>query len=272
MLQNNTKVVIIDKDIIDNQIYTIVDSAFDYSKKELYYIIQYNTNRITVNDKQIREATQVEIDNGIKFDPVKVKTIVAFVDLLEPDFLMEVKEYNEATLEIVAYQCYSKTSYNLKLTDVRPARLNEINAGYRITVYNKELYMSYMNPFMVNDLYNIDNPEAIVYKNRLEKLGLVIDGMLTINGERLHNDIDFEYLKTNMYDLNQINPQTTYIATDKDGTVKEFHLNNNSLPMYDSLNGSWYIIETESEFIVSQNKVNGLMSVNEYPLSLKKVN
>ena len=30
MLQNNTKVVIIDKDIIDNQIYTIVDSAFDY--------------------------------------------------------------------------------------------------------------------------------------------------------------------------------------------------------------------------------------------------
>jgi hypothetical protein len=42
--------------------------------------------------------------------------------------------------------------------------------------------------------------------------------------------------------------------------------------MYDSLNGSWYIVETESEFIVSTNKVNGLMSVNEYPLSLKKVN
>jgi hypothetical protein len=81
MLQN-TKVVIIDKDIIDNQIYTIVDSAFDYSKKELYYIIQYNTNRITVKSSQIRAATQVEIDNGIKFDPVQVKTIVAFVDLL----------------------------------------------------------------------------------------------------------------------------------------------------------------------------------------------
>lgn len=272
MLQNNTKVVIIDKDIIDNQIYTIVDSAFDYSKKELFYIIQYNTNKITISEKQVRAATQVEIDNGIKFDPVKVKTIVAFVDLLEPNFLMEVKEYNEATLEIVAYQCYSKTSYNLKLTDVRPARLNEINAGHRITVYSKELYMSYLNPFMVNDLYNIDRPETIVYKSTLAKLCLVVDGMLTINGERLHNDIDFEYLKTNMYDLTQINPLTSYVCTDKDGTVKEFHMKENSLPMYNSVNGIWYIIETDEEYTVSLNKIDGLMSISDYPNSLKKVN
>lgn len=271
MLKNNTKVVIIDKDIIDNQIYTIVDSAFDYSKKELYYIIQYNTNKITVNEKQIREATQVEIDNGIKFDPVQVKTIVAYVDLLQPGFLMEVKEYNEATLDIVAYQCYSKTSYNLKLTDVRPARLNEINAGHRITIYNKDLYLSYMNPFMVNDLYNIDNPDSIVYKDRLEKLCLVIDGMLTINGERLHNDIDFNYLETNMYDLNAIDVNTTHIATDKNGTVTEFHMNSNSSPMFDAVNGEWYIIETLSEYVVSRNKVVGMMKINEYPNSLKQV-
>lgn len=271
MLKNNTKVVIIDKDIIDNQIYTIVDSAFDYSKKELYYIIQYNTNKITVNEKQIREATQVEIDNGIKFDPVQVKTIVAYVDLLQPNFLMEVKEYNEATLDIVAYQCYSKTSYNLKLTDVRPARLNEINAGHRITIYNKDLYLSYMNPFMVNDLYNIDNPDSIVYKDRLAKLCLVIDGILTINGERLHNDIDFNYLKANMYDLDSIDANTTHIATDKNGTVTEFHMNSNSSPMFDEVNGEWYIIETSSEYVVSRNKVVGMMKFNEYPNSLKQV-
>lgn len=271
MLQNNTKVVIVDKDIIDNQIYTIVNSAFDYSKKDLYYIIQYNMNQITVKATQIREATQIEIDNGIKFDPVKVKTIVAFIDLLEPNFLMEVKEYNEVTLDIVAYQCYSKTSYNLKLTDVRPARLNEINAGHRITIYNKELYMSYLNPFMVNDLYNIDRPDTIVYKNKLAKLCLVIDGMLTINGERLYNDIDFEYLKTNMYDLTQIDPRTTCITTDKDGTVNEFHLNNDTIPMYDSLHDSWYIIENENDFIVSTNKIDGLLSIDQYKSSLKKI-
>lgn len=272
MFQKNTKVVIIDKDIIDNQIYTVIESAFDYTKKDLFYIIQYNTNKITVSSKQIREATKIEIDNGIKFDPIKVKTIVAYVDLLEPDFLMEVKEYNEATLDIVAYQCYSKTSYNLKLTDVRPARLNEINTGYRITIYNKELYMSYMNPFMVNDLYNIDNPDTIVYKNRLAKLCLVIDGKLTINGDRLHNDIDFNYLKNNMYDLTQLDPLTTHIATDKDGTVTEFHMRQNSTPMFDEVNGSWYIIETDQEKIISRNKVDGMLKINDYPNSLKKVN
>lgn len=272
MLEINTKVVIIDKDIIDNQIYTIQDSAFDYSKKELYYIIQYTTNKITVASSQIREATKVEIENGLKFDPVEVKTIVAYVDLLQPEFLMEVQQYNEATLDIVAYQHYSKTTYNLKLTDVRPARLNEINSGHRITIYNKDLYMSYLNPFMVYDLYNINNPDSIVYKTKLEKLCLVIDGMLTINGERLHNDIDFNYLNNNMYDLTKLDPRTTHIATDKDGTVTEFHMNANSNPMYDSLNGSWYIIESISEYVVSRNAVPGMMSISDYPNSLKKIN
>lgn len=270
-MEKNTKVVIIDSSIIDNQIYEIVDFAFDYTGKELFYLIQYNTHKIIVNKNQIRPATQVEIDNGLKFDPIKVKTVVAFVDLLKPNFLMEIKEFDQVTLNIVAEQLYSKEIYNLKIDEVRPARLNEINSGKRITVYNKEMYLRYFNPFMIYDLYNISDYENVVYKNTFSKLCITQGKNLTINGEHLYNDVDFQYLIMNMYDLNNASQYTTHIATDRDGTVTEFKMLQGSIPMFDEVNGRWYIVETDSEYVVSKNKVNGMMKTTDYINSLKYI-
>jgi phage pi2 protein 07 len=271
MISKNTKVVFVDKNIIDNTIYTVIDGAYDYDNKVLFYVIS-GKKLVTVLAEQIRPATQVEIDNGLKFDPIEVKTVVAYVSLLDPDYLLEVKEYDEVSLMVKAIQCYTKTEYHLHIATLRPARIKERECGRRITLYNKDLYLSYMNPFMVNDLYNVDKPETIYYPNKLCKLGLVVDKRLTVDGQRLYDDIDFQYLQANMYDLTMIKPITTHVATDKDGTVTEFALRPNLSPMFDDVNGKWYIIPNSEDRIVSIDEVVGMMSPNDYINSLRKVN
>lgn len=268
MLEKNTKVVIVDKDIIDNNIYTILDGAYDYNTKLITYIIN-GRKKISIQENQIRQATDVEIANGIKFDPIEVKTIVAYVDLLKPNNLLEVKEFNQVTLDIVAFNCFTKTSVSLNIVDVRPARIKEREEGRRITIYNKELFFSYLNPFMVYDIYNINNPSEMVYTEELNKLGLLCNGKLSENGERLSNDIDFDQLLIDVYDLTMINPVSTHIATDRDGTVTEFKLRDNSEPMFDDINQSWYIVENDTDKVISVNKVIGMMKTTEYKTSLK---
>ena len=270
MLEKNTKVVFIDKNIIDNNIYIILDGAYDYNANLITYIVN-GRKKISVQETQIREATEVEIANGIKFDPIKVKTIVAYVDLMKPNNLLDVKEFNESTLEIIAYNCFTKTSISLNINDVRPARLKECEEGRRITIYNKEMFFSYLNPFMVYDIYNVNNPTDMVYSEELYQLGLLCNDKLSENGDRLSNDIDFDQLLIDTYDMTMVNPETTHIATDRDGTVKEFKLRPNTEPMFDDVNQSWYIVENDIDKIISINKVLGMMKVTEFKTSLKKV-
>ena len=267
MISLTNKVVIIDKDIIDNTIYEVVNMAYGHDMKTMYYII-VGRKSMCVNEHQIRLATQVEIDNGIKFDPIDVKTVVAYVDLLKPNHLLEVVEYDEATLAIKAIQYYTKEYFSLHVDDVRPARIKERELGQRVTIYNKDLYLSYFNPFMVYDLYNSINAQDIIYHSTLTKLGILEHSRLTANGERLLNDIDFEYLKQYIYDRTTINQETTYVATDRDGTVTEFKTLPNSMPMFDDINGKWYIIETNDEYVISTNKVIGMMKNDQYENSL----
>lgn len=270
MISALSKVVIIDDNIIDNTIYTVLEFAPDYNNKDTFYIID-GRKKIVVSSKQIRLATLVEIENGIKFDPITVKTVVAYVDLLRPNHLLTITEFNETTLMCVGVHCYTKESFTFNISEVRPARLKEREEGHRITIYNKEMYLSYFNPFMVYDLYNYNHPDELVYKERLEALNILSDNKLTSNGQRLHDDLDFDYMKLNMYDLNTININTNWIGTDRDGTVTEFKTNISSTPMYDDINGKWYIIKTPNEYVISKNKIVGMMKVNDYVNSLKNI-
>lgn len=268
MIANNTKVVIIDDSLVDSTIYTVLNSAYDFNDDTLYYIID-GRKKITIKASQIREATQVEIENNIKFDPIAVKTVVAYVDLTKPNHLLEITEFNQATLAVKAMQCYTKVVYNLNITDLRPARNDEKEAGQRITIYNKDVFLSYMNPFMVTDLYNVNTSTALIYPDKLKTLGLIDNNTLTENGERLYDDIDFLYLSTNMYDFTQSNQLTTHIATDADGTVTEFKLSQGSLPNYDDINKKWFVIETATDKVISVNKVTGMVRFDQYADSLK---
>lgn len=270
MLEKNTKVVFIDKNIIDNNIYMVVDGAYDYNSKLITYIID-GRKKFSVQETQIREATTVEIDNGIKFDPIEVKTVVAYVDLLKPNNLLKVTDFNDSNLKIVTMNCFTNETLIMDVMDVRPARIKECEEGRRITIYSKDLFYGYMNPFMVYDIYNINNPSELQYSETLTKLGLLCNNKLSENGERLSDDIDFDQLLINMYDLTMVNPLTTHIATDKDGTVTEFKLRANSLPMYDDVNHSWYIVENETDKIISKNKVIGMMKVDQFINSLKEI-
>lgn len=272
MFEKNTKVVFIDKSIIDNNIYTIIDGAFDYNTNKINYIIE-GRKKVCVTDDQIREATKVEIENGIKFEPIEENTIVAFTNLFKPNYLLEILKFDDDNVTIEAYQHFTKSTYHLKLDEVRPARLKEKEEGRRINVYNKDMFLSYLNPYMINDIYNIYNHSTdIHFYNTLIKLGIICENKhLTENGERLVNDINFDFLIEFKYDLNTLDNQTTHVTTDKDGTVKEFKLNEGSKPMLDDLNGIWYIVENENEKVISINKAIGMIEYNDYLNSLVKV-
>lgn len=270
MIANNTKVVIIDETLVDTTIYTVLDSAYDFNDDTLYYIID-GRKKITIKETQIRAATQVEIDNNMKFDPIAVKTVVAYVSLNQPNYLLEIIEFNQATLAIKAEQCYTKIVYDLNINDVRPARNDEKEAGQRITIYNKDMFLSYMNPFLITDLYNVNTNTPLVFPNTLEQLGLIHNNALTENGDRLYDDIDFVYLSTNVYDFTQANILTTHIATDFDGTVTEFKLSGTSIPNYDSITKKWYIIETADDRVISVNKIIGMLNSTDYASSLRSV-
>lgn len=273
-MNKNTKVVFVDTKIIDNKIYTILDYAKTYDGKDVYYIIDNNDSKVVVSSNQIREATEIEINNNIKFNDIIAGSIVAYNDLLEPDYLLEVVSVDNNTLKCVIKQTYTKSVYNKLLTDIRPAREDEKEKGIRLPLYNKNVFISYLNPFAINDLYNYDKIDyTMTYFNDLFNLELLTqNNKLTDNGERLYYDINFDNLLNDIYDFSYADPLSTYATIDKDGTISEFITEGDVKPTYDDVLDKWFIIETPINKKVENTKIYGMCDKFNYKNSLRKIN
>ena len=272
MIAKEEYVVIIDDNIIDNRLYKVVDSAYDYDRNVITYFITDNSasKKISIDSQQIRKATQNEIYNNIKLSGIKKDSIVVYTDLLKSDSLMVVTGIvKNSKFAVLNY--FTKTTELLTDSDIRSARMQEITQGFRSINYNTELFHSYINPFVLYSFYTGEYSVNPSHLSLLESLKLIDGGRLTTNGERFYNDIDFEYLAVNTYDFNSVSEETTYIATDIDGVVTEFKTNPNTIPMFDDITGCWYVIETNEEYIVSKGKIIGMLEYDKYKISLKEV-
>lgn len=272
MIANEEYVVIIDDNIIDNRLYKVVDSAYDYDRNVITYFITDNSasKKISIDSHQIRKATQNEIYNNIKLSGIKKDSIVVYTDLLKSDALMVVTGIVKNS-EFMVLNYFTKTTELLTDSDIRSARMQEITQGFRSINYNADLYHNYVNPFVLYSFYTGDYSVNPSHLSLLESLKLLDSGRLTINGERFYNDIDFDYLAANTYDFTSVSNETTYIATDVDGVVTEFKTKPNTIPMFDDITGRWYVIETDEEYVVSKGKITGMLEYDKYQISLKEV-
>ena len=272
MIAKEEYVVIIDDNIIDNRLYKVVDSAYDYDRNVITYFITDNSasKKISIDSQQIRKATQNEIYNNIKLSGIKKDSIVVYTDLLKSDSLMVVTGIvKNSKFAVLNY--FTKTTELLTDSDIRSARMQEITQGFRSINYNAELFHSYVNPFVLYSFYTGEYSVNPSHLTLLESLKLIDSGRLTVNGERFYNDIDFDYLAANTYDFNLVSDETTYIATDIDGVVTEFKTKPNTFPMFDDITGHWYIIETSDEYVISKGKITGMLEYDKYQMSLKEV-